>query len=191
MNMKPFTRRLEECRKRWHHNTVRYVVAVARIVRAARRAAKDERRWGEWIRKETHMNRSTVYRYLRVAEFLKANVALKQHLVSMSIAKIYALSRLKSALVRQLMKSGRAEKMNDVAFLRLTCRLQPAAQARSSFPNLFKSIDAALVRLERSIKRWQYSHLSMPMTLQAKLQSKLHAVSRALDRIRKSTAAAM
>ena len=70
MNLTRFTRRLEECRKRWHHNTVRYVAGVARIVRAARRAAKDERRWCEWIRNETHMNRTTVYRYLRVAEFL-------------------------------------------------------------------------------------------------------------------------
>src|SRR5918912_819718 len=118
MNMTRFTRRLEECRRRWHHNTVRYVVAVARIIRAARRAAKSERRWGEWIRKETHMNRATVYRYLRVAEFLKSNVASKQHLVSLSIAKIYALSRVKPTLARQLIRSGKPERMSDVSFLR-------------------------------------------------------------------------
>src|ERR1051325_8261826 len=81
MNLTRFTRRLEECRKRWHRRTVQYVVEVARIVRAARKAAKDERRWGAWIRNETHMNRTTVYRYLRVAKFLKANVDLNQQLV--------------------------------------------------------------------------------------------------------------
>src|SRR5687768_6769138 len=114
MNLTRFTRRLEECRRRWHRRTVQYVVEVARIVRAARRAAKDERRWGEWIRNETHMNRSTVYRYLEVAKFLKANVASKQQLVSLSIAKIYALSRLNRDQALELLESGTAEKLSDV-----------------------------------------------------------------------------
>jgi hypothetical protein len=80
MNLKRYTERLEECRRRWHHNTIRYVVGVARIVCAARKAVKDERRWCDWIRNEIHMNRTTVYRYLRIAEFLRANVDLSRSL---------------------------------------------------------------------------------------------------------------
>jgi len=191
MNLKPFTRRLEECRKRWHRSTLRYVLAVARIVNAARKAAKDERRWGKWIRDEIHMNRSTVYRYLQVSEFLKANVALKQQLASMSIAKVYALSRLDSAQARALIKSGKAERMNDVSFLRLTVRLQPRPITRATRPNLLRSLNAALTHLEVSIKRWEHSELAMPVALQMKLQSRLHAMSRILDRIRRTSAAAM
>jgi hypothetical protein len=191
MNLNRFTRRLEECRKRWNHDTVRYVVGVARIVRAARRAAKDERRWGEWIRKETHMNRSTVYRYMRVAEFLKANVSLKQQLASLSIAKLYALSRLKPEQAMELVRSGKAAGMNDVSFMELASRLQPSPVARAILPNLFRSLDAALSRLDWAMKRWQQSQLVMPAPLQSKLQTRLHAMSRVIDRLRKGSAVAM
>jgi hypothetical protein len=191
MNLSSFTRRLEECRKRWHHNTVRYVVAVARIVRAARRAAKDERRWGEWIRNETHMNRTTVYRYLRVAEFLKANVSLKQHLASLSIAKLYALSRLKHDQAIRLIRSGRAASMNDVAFLRLASRLHPTPMTRSIRPNLVRSLESAMGRLELVVRRWEHSHVTLPVALQSKLQARLQAINRAVDRRRRTSAAAM
>src|SRR5262245_29530717 len=187
MNLSKFTRRLEECRKRWHHNTIRYVVGVARIVRAARRAARDERRWCEWIRHEIHMNRTTVYRYLRVAEFLKSNVDLNQHLVSLSISKIYALSRLTPRHATNLIKNGKAARLNDVAFLQLARRLQPKIVVRATLPNLSKSTNAALDRLESSIRRWLHSALTMPVTLQMRLQARLHAMSRTLDRIRRTS----
>src|SRR5262245_35734879 len=159
MNLTRFTRRLEECRKRWHHNTTRYVVGVARIVRAARRAAKNERRWCEWIRNEIHMNRSTVHRYLRVAEFLKSNVDLNQHLVSLSISKIYALSGLKPDHATELIKSGKADELSDVEFLRIARRLKPRHETIPTLPNLSKSTDAALHRLERSIRKWLHAPL--------------------------------
>jgi hypothetical protein len=167
------------------------VVEVARIVRAARKAAKDERRWGEWIRKETHMNRTTVYRYLRVAKFLKANVDLNQQLVSLSISKIYALSGLKPVEVGDLIKSGKAERLSDVAFLKMTRRLRPRIATRATLPNLSKSTEASLQHLERSIKRWQNSALTMPMALQVRFQARLHAIGSALERIGKASAAAM
>jgi hypothetical protein len=191
MNLTRFTRRLEECRRRWHRRTVQYVVQVARIVRAARKAAKDERRWGEWIRKETHMNRTTVYRYLRVAKFLKANVDSKQQLVSLSIAKIYALSQMKPEQVKENLESGKAEKLSDVAFLRVARRLRPRIELRSTIPNLSKSTNAALGHLEASIRRWRHSALAIPVGLQMKLQSRLHAINRLLERMRRASAAAM
>jgi hypothetical protein len=191
MNLAPFTRRLEECRKRWNCRSLQYVLTAARIIRAARKAAKDERRWGLWIRKETHMNRSTIYRYLRVAEFLKANVFSKQHLASLSLAKIYALSRLKPDHARHMIQSGKARRMTDVSFLRLASRLHPKPPTRPILPNLFHALDAALVRLDRSLKMWLHSDLSMPLSLQMKLQTKLGALNKALHRIKRTSAAAM
>ncbi|MBI3857272.1 MAG: hypothetical protein HY293_16420 [Planctomycetes bacterium] len=169
MNLSSYTRRLEACRKRWNRRTVRYVLAVARIIRAARRAAKDERRWGEWIRNETRMNRSTVYRYLRVAEFLKANVDPGQQLASLSIVKLYELSRLKRDQARRLLKNGSAKSMTDISFLRLVHDIQPRAKHRAIRPNLVRTVDSALIRLERSMNRWQQSGLSMPLSWQMKL----------------------
>ena len=191
MNLTPYTRRLEECRRRWHRNTTRYVLGVARIVRAARWAAKDERRWGEWIRNEIHMNRTTVYRYLRVAAFLKSNVDLGQQLVSMSIVKLYALSRLARSQARRLLRNCDAGSMSDVAFLKRARGFQPKVVTRTIRPNLLKSVDAALRRLERSMRRWQDSALAMPIALQMKLQTRLQAMGRTLARIRRTSAAAM
>lgn len=191
MTFTPYTRRIEECRKRWHHRTVQYVLQVARIIRAARRAAKDERRWGRWIRTKIHMNRTTVYRYLRVAEFLKSNVDLSQQLVSLSIVKIYALSRLRKGQASALIRSGKARRMNDVAFLRTIARIQGKSVTHATRPNLLKSVDAALGRLERSIVRWQHSDVFMPTDLQLRLQTRLHHLEKVLARIRKTSAAAM
>ena len=191
MNLSKFTRRLEECRKRWHRRTVQYVLEVVRIVRAARKAAKDERRWGKWIRNETHMNRITVYRYLAVAKFLRTNVYLKQQLVSLSIAKLYALSRLTSEQVTHLLRSGKAVRLNDVAFLQLVRRLAPKAVVRETLPNLSKSLNAALDRLDRSLRRWHLSALMMPAAMQSKTQARLDAMSRTLERLRRASAAAM
>jgi hypothetical protein len=137
------------------------------------------------------MNRTTVYRYLRVAKFLKANVDLNQQLVSLSISKIYALSALKPIEVGELIKSGKAERLSDVAFLKLTRRLKPRMATRATLPNLSKSTEASLQHLERSIRRWQNSSLTMPMALRARLRSRLHAIGSALERIGKASAVAM
>jgi hypothetical protein len=191
MNLAPFTRRLEECRKRWHRRTVQYVLEVARIVRGARKAARDERRWGEWIRNETHMNRTTVYRYLQVAKFLKANVDSKHQLVSLSIAKIYALSRMEPGQVLSLLKSGKLERMSDVSFLRMARRFRKDTSPRFIRSNLFKSLDSAFGRLEESMKRWQHSELPMPPHFQMKYRSKILTLSRILERIGKAGAVAV
>lgn len=191
MSLAHFTRRLEECRKRWHRRTVQYVLEVARIVRAARRAARDERRWGEWIRNETHMNRTTVYRYLQVAKFLKTNVDSKHQLVSLSIAKIYALSRMEAGQVRSLLKSGKLERLSDVSFLRMARRFRKETSPRFIRPNLFKSLDSAFGRLEESMSRWQASQLAMPAHLQLKYRSKIQSLSRMLERIGRAGAVAM
>lgn len=191
MKLTTYTRRLEECRKRWHRRTLGYVLEVALIVRAARKAAKDERRWGQWIREETHMNRTTAYRYLRVAKFVKANVSLRKHLVSISIAKLYALSSMNETQALSLIRSGKAERLPDVQFLRLTHHLSPKTPSRITMPNLLKALEASIARLDRSIKRWQHSEIAMPVATRMKLKSRIHSIERAIDRMRGASAVAM
>jgi hypothetical protein len=191
MKLTAYTRRLEECRKRWNHRTVQYVLQAALILRAARKAAKDERRWGQWIRDEIHMNRSTVYRYLRVAKFLRENDDLGQHLAPLSIVKIYALARLKRSDVVALVKNGKAESLSDVSFLKLARRLQPQPKIRLTRPNILKSIEASLARLDRSVKQWQQSRVVLPAALQLRVRARIRAVESAMERIGRTTAAAM
>jgi hypothetical protein len=191
MNLTSYTRRLEECRRRWNCRSLQYVLGVARIVRAARRAAKDKRRWCRWIREETRMSRITVHRYLRVAEFLGANVSLKKQMATLGIFKIYALSRLNDRQARSLIRSGKAERMSDAAFQRIGSPLRPRPLYRPTLPNLKRSLEAAVFRLERSLGHWQTFDLRMPPALQSRLQAKLQAMSKALDRIRMTSAAAM
>ena len=191
MNMTPFTRRLEACRRRWNKRSLRYVLAIARIIRAARRAAKSERRWCRWIREETRMSRITVHRYLRVAEFIKSNVPLVKQIESLSIVKVYALSRLRTGLARSLIRNGKAERMAEVELRKMLSERHPRAFSRPTLPNLTKSLDAAVNYLDRTINRWRLSHLRMPDLMQSKLRSKLQSLIRILERVGTASAAAM
>jgi hypothetical protein len=137
------------------------------------------------------MNRSTVYRYLRVAKFLKTNVDLNQQLVSLSISKLYALSRLKNEDAIALVRTGKAAQLNDLAFLSLTRRLQPQPATRQTVPNLVKALEASLVRLDRSMRRWHHSAQPMPVSVALRLKSKLRSMERALDRMGRAGAVAM
>ena len=191
MKLTAYTRRLEECRKRWNRRTVQYVLEAALILRAARKAAKDEGRWGSWIRNEIHMDRTTVYRYFRVATFFKANVDLNQQMVCLSISKIYALSRLKREEAVELIRSGKAEALSDVDFLKLARRLQPHQATRDTLSNLLKALEASLLRLDQSMRRWHHSHQPMPVSVSVRLKAKLRAMERAIDRMGRTGAVAM
>ena len=192
MKLTSFTRRLEECRKRWHRRTSAYVLEVARIVRGARKAARSEGRWGKWIREETRMNRTTVYRYLEIAKFLRTNDALKHQLASLSISKLYALSRLRQSEVTKLVRSGKAEDLSDVDFLKHVARLQPRRRVlRITRPNLTKSLEASVARLSSCIHRWQDSNLVMSITFRLRLKSRLRSMEKLLDRLGPTSAAAM
>lgn len=191
MELSSFTRRLEACRKRWNSRSLQFVLAIARIIRGARRAAVDERRWGQWVRHETRMSRTTVHRYLRVAEYVRANVSLKRQLATLGIFKVYALSRLSPNHALQLIKSGEAARLSEVAFLRLISRLRPKSMTRPTLPNITRALRAALVHLDRSVRRWESAELSMPPAIRLEIESKLKSMTKVLERIRRNGAAAM
>jgi hypothetical protein len=81
--------------------------------------------------------------------------------------------------------------MSDISFLKTARRFQKDSTPRVIRPNLFKSRDSAFVRLEQSIRRWQHSEIPMPPGVQLKYQSRIHLISRMLERIRRTSAAAM
>ena len=98
---------------------------------------------------------------------------------------------MKPTRAADIIKSGKAAQMSDVAFLRLARRHQTAVTIRETVPNLKKSVEASIDHLERSIKRWQHSALEMPETLQVRLRARLQALSGILDRMRRTSAVAM
>lgn len=191
MELSSFTRRLEACRRRWNTRSLEYVLAVDRIIRGARKAAKTERRWGIWIRNEARMSRTTIHRYLAVAEHVRANVSLKRQLAALGIFKIYALTRLSPKEATQLLRSGEAERLSEIEFLKLVSRLRPKAQSRPSLPNITRSVRAAISKLGRSLKRWEHSEIAMPLAVRLELETKLKAMTRMMERIRRHGAAAM
>jgi len=115
----------------------------------------------------------------------------KHQLVSLSIAKIYALSRLEPVRAQSVLRSGKAERMSDISFLRMARRHQKQSPPRVILPNLSKSLDSAFVRLEQSVRRWQHSEVPMPPSVQLRYQSRIQSINRMLERIRRASAAAM
>ena len=111
--------------------------------------------------------------------------------MSLSIAKIYDWARLSPSQVEVLIRSGKAQTLNDVDFHRAISRLQPRPTVKQIRPNLSRSIDAAVLRLEQAMKRWQHSEIAMPVQVRMKLHSKLQTMMRILDQIGRLRAAAM
>jgi hypothetical protein len=189
MDLSVFTKRVEECRRRWNRDTLRYVVEIARVVRKARKAAGNHRRWCRWIRAELHMDRSTIHRYLKVEAFLSRNVASTQHFEKLTIAKIHALSRLEPERASRLLANKRIHRMGDRAFMELLRRWDPRTRRHPSAKNLLSSMNAALCRIETSMKRWNDSELTLSSVDRSRLQTRLLAAERALHRISRSAAA--
>src|SRR5438034_37121 len=100
------------------------------------------------------MSRMTVHRYLRVAEYVRANVSSMRQLATLGILKVYALSRLHSSHASSLIRSGEAARLSEVAFLKLVSRLRPRALMKPTLPNITRALRAALVHLDRSVRRW-------------------------------------
>ncbi len=173
-NLEAFTRRLEECRRRWNHRSLEYVLQSARILAAARTAAKDERRWVRWLREGPRMNRSTAMRHLRVSRFMgHHNVALTQHFEKLSIAKIYSLSRTKPIVARRLAHDERIQSMSDVEFARHVRGYLPPSKRKPTTPNLFRSIMSGLEKVSRGIARWQRSRHMIPPGYRVRIRSRL------------------
>ena len=191
MNLNRFTRLLERCRSRWNHHTLQYVLAVARILAKARTAVRSDRRWGQWILEETHLSRPTVHRYLRVAEFMKANVSRMKQLEPLSINKLFGLSRLHPEAAAALLKETSVKDLSEVEFKKRVRRLAPRTQGRLSAPNLIKTFNSSLLRLERAMNRWRFSDPSLPAEVRSRILSRLRSILQAAVRMNGSTRTAI
>ena len=189
MDLSPFTRQVKECRRKWNRRTLQYILAVARIVRTAREAAGNYRRWCKWISESLKMNRSTIHRYLRVETMVGQNVASKQHFDHLSIAKLYALSRVKPERAMTLLRSSRTVRMPDREFLAMLRRWIPRTAQRPSPRNLMHAMSAAIGRIEQSMKTWHENSLVMSPGDLSRIQVRLQAAEKALHRISRSAAA--
>jgi hypothetical protein len=148
--MSSFTRRLLECRKRYNRHCLAYVLEAAAVLEESRRAVKANRRWLQWLDDEAGMARSTAQKYLRVAACIRRNVSLRRHFERLSIAKVYALSRLRSASAARWARDPRIQAMSDVAFSRFIRPHLPACR-RPHAVNLMRSLMAGLGRASRVV----------------------------------------
>lgn len=189
MDLRSFTRQVRECRRKWNRRTLQYILAVARIVRAARDAAGNYRRWCKWISESLRMNRSTVHRYLRVETLVGQNVASKQHFDQLSVAKLYALSRVSPERATKLLRSTRTRRMPDREFLAMLRRWTHRNAQRPNPRNLISTMSAAIGRIEQSIREWHDNSLAMAPEELSRLQSRLQTAEKALHRISRSAAA--
>jgi hypothetical protein len=189
MDFRPFTQQVEDCRRRWNRQTFRYVLTMARIVRNARDAAENHRQWNQWIRLQLRMDPSTVQRYLRIEGLAARNADSNPHFRKLTISKLDALSRLPVEKARELIGNGSSERMSDLEFLNLVRRLIHRKPNKSSLVNLTRSMDAAVHRVEASIRKWKDSGLVIPPEHKARIRRQLHPLSETLHRMELRAAA--
>ncbi len=73
--------------------------------------------------------------------------------------------------------------------MELLRRWDPGKKRHPSVKNLLSSMNAALCRIETSMKRWHDSELTLSTVDRSRLQSRLLAAEKALHRISRSAAA--
>lgn len=181
-----FTRKLEECRRRWNRHSLEFVLESAKVLRAAREAAQDGKRWMKWLRWDAHMNRGTAFRHLRVAEFLESDVALKQHCATLSISKVYALSRTRPIVAHRLLADDRVRSMTDVEFARFIRHYLPRAKRRPTAPNLLRAIMSGLEKAGRGIARWKGTRHAIPGEYRARIEARLRELLAAASHLRRT-----
>ena len=171
--MERYTRQMDDCRKRWKRQSLEFVLESARILQEARQAAESNGCWSHWLREKVHMNRVTAYRHMKVASFIGANVALKQHLTTLGLTKIYAITRLKPELVSGLVSDPVVREMSDARFAAFIRPHIPVRRRRPSPPNLLRSILATLARAEKTVIRWQKSPDRIPGPHRARILARI------------------
>ena len=175
-NLGVFTKRLEECRRRWHHGSLEYVLESARILGEARNAAKTERRWTRWLREGPRMSRATALKHERVANLWDRSVSLRKHLGTLSITKIYGLSRTKSLVAQRLAADPRVQRMSDVEFGLFVRQYLPRPRRKPTAPNLYRRVMAGLDRVGQGIARWRNTRQAIPRDIRLQIQFRIRSL---------------
>jgi hypothetical protein len=181
-----FTKQLVECRRRWNHRSLDYVLESARILGEAREAAKSERRWVRWLREGPRMSRATALKHERVANLWGRNVSLRKHFETLSISKIYALSRAKPVVVHRLAADARVHDMPDAEFSLFIRQYLPRAHRKAAVPNLYACIMAGLDRVGQGIARWKSSRQAIPRDFRIQIQFRIRGLMAQAGHLRTS-----
>jgi hypothetical protein len=169
---------LSKCRKRGNKLTLECVLESARILTEAKNAAK--RRFGQWLTEVAHMDRSTAGRYLRVATFVRQNGALMHQIATLSLAKIYALSAIDSALATRVLMgeiklSEPLDVISDVRFRR-EFRERFPARKRHSRHHVFQAATSSLTRAARAVQEASPFVRSMTPGQRQKIEHQIQAL---------------
>lgn len=176
-------RRMRACRRRGNRLTLECVLESARIIAEAKARAK--RDFGAWLSDHAHMDRATATRHLRVADFVRRNVALTQQISSLSIAKVYALSSLDSATSTRLLTgrerlSAPLDRLSDLEFRRDLRQRYPAPPKRMNRENVFRNIWSLLTRAEKALVRAGRIRVRLSAAQRGRIVDKVAALSRAV-----------
>jgi len=186
-----YTRQLQLCRQRWNGHTMEFVLRSAKILQAARNAAKDEERWVQWLRQEAGMHVSTAYKHLRVASAVGRDFALRRNFATLSIAKVYALTRLKRAETLKLAKDPNVRIMSDRTFAEYILPFVPKRRRPPTIPNLRRSVLAGLEKALSGVMRWHRSKHRIPSEDRARIMSDIHRLLEAVATLRKASKTAV
>lgn len=178
------TKQLEQCRHRWNSHSLDFVLESAAILARAQVAAQNKRRWVRWLRSAAHMHPGTAYRHLRVARFLKGSFALKRKCATLSLSKVYALSRTKPLVAQRLCEDEKVRSMTDANFAKFIRQYLPPSVLPPTKPNLFRSVMAGLTKARRGIERWKNTRIAMPMEFRSRILLRLREVTATLSHLR-------
>ena len=175
---------LMDCRKRGNKLTLECVLQSARILAEAKRIAGAG--FGRWLVERARMDRTTAFRHLRVATFVQENVALTQQIATLSMAKVYALSRLDSAaavpiLVGKVRFSAPLEVLSDVQFRREFREMYPPKAKRRTRQHVYQSVAGALNRAERAVQEASRYVRTMTADQRLRIERKIHALERLIS----------
>lgn len=182
--LEELARQLEATRKRGNKLTLQSVLESARILEEAESLAK--RRWTRWVRERGHMDPVTARRHMAVADFVRANRALTHEIATLSIAKIYKLSTLESALAVSLLTGKQKlslplDRMSDVQFRQECQRRFPAKPKKANRGNVFRSTLSILSRAEKSLHRALHYARRMTHAQRRRIYERVTAISTLLS----------
>jgi hypothetical protein len=171
------------CRTRGNKITFACLVESGEILSEAK--AKAGRLWSRWLREEARMGRETARRHMLVAEFARKNGSLTSKLASLSIAKIYTLLRLDSAMAEEFLSGQRRlsaplEELTDVQFREEMKAFLPGPKRIVRREKLFRKIRNAAVRLRELLR--SAAQRAREMTVNQKKE-----VARLLEEIRRAS----
>lgn len=174
---------LMNCRKRGNKLTLECVLESARILAEAKTLAGPG--FGSWLTEHAHMDRATAYRHLSVAQFAREHVALTRQIATLSLAKIYALSSIDSALAtRYLMGEVKLSEpidvISDVRF-RKEFRERFPTKKRHSRHHVFQAATSSLTRAARAVQEASRFIRSLTARQRQKIEIQIHALQKLIS----------